>query len=70
MVCGDCSSFTIASLLNLRQRTCHRADELVSRRFVKQQQIRVQVLDGEVHRTFKRWYPGMQLVDEPSALAV
>ena len=58
-------------------------NELVSKRFVKQQQmrwtkagahqllqVRVQVLDEELHRTFERWYPGMQTVDEQTPLAV
>jgi hypothetical protein len=57
--------------------------ELVSKRLVKQQQmgwtrpgahrllqVRVQVLDDELHRTFERWYPGMRLVDGQLPLAV
>jgi len=56
--------------------------ELVSKRFVKQQQMRwtkagahrllqicVQVLDDELQRTFKRWYPGMQAVNEQVPMA-
>jgi hypothetical protein len=57
-------------------------NELISKRFVKQQQmrwteagayrplqVRVQVLDDELHRTFERWYPGMRTVDEQAPLA-
>jgi len=57
-------------------------NELVSKRFVKQQQmrwtkagahrllqVRVQVLDDKLQRTFKRWYPGMRALDEQVPLA-
>ena len=33
-------------------------------------QVRVQMLDGELQRTFKRWYPGMQVVSEQIPLEV
>jgi hypothetical protein len=67
--------------------TCHKKPsakvrELISKRFVKQQQmrwtkagahrllqVRVQVLDGELLGTFKRWYPGMRTLDEQLPLA-
>lgn len=58
-------------------------NELVSRRLVKRQQmrwakagahrllqLRIQVLDGELRRTFQRWYPGFHLADEQSRTAV
>jgi hypothetical protein len=55
-------------------------NQVVSRRFCKQQQMqwdkrgahlllqrRVKTLNGELGAVFKRWYPDLQLEEEPLA---
>lgn len=57
-------------------------NEVISKRMEKKQQmrwtkagahqvlqVRIQVLDGELGRTFERWYPGMRLVEQQTQVA-
>jgi hypothetical protein len=52
-----------------QQSVCEAADALNEGGAHRVLQIWVQVLDGELRRSFERWYPGMRLVNAQTPLA-